>query len=87
MRIPCGNYELEYEIYPVEQGGNWHEYKVTLYQNGHYIDSWDSLHETYNGMVSQRLTQEGCMNAISDIAKDIESGNASDWFTVYQEII
>lgn len=92
MNVQCGDYELEYEIYSVEQERgdkfytpDWHEYQVTLTKNGHYIDDWDSLQETYNGMVSQRLTRIDCENAIQDIIKDIESGNASNWFTVYQE--
>lgn len=54
----------------------WWEYRIDFSdaQTGAAIMQWDSLDETYNGAVPQRLDEEGAARALADFFQECAEG-------------
>lgn len=65
-----------------DAGKGWWEYKIWLLDaKGRIIGEWDSLRETYNGMVGQRLTKADAKKGLKDGLKELEENRKyGDWF-------
>lgn len=73
----------------VDAGAKWFEYRLWLNDSrGNTVDEWDSLPETYNGMINQRLTKRGAERALASALADVrnEAAPLSDWFTLAQRV-
>jgi hypothetical protein len=62
--------------FPEEAQGDseWWEYRIDFSdaRTGAAVMEWDSLHETYNGVVAQRLDEEGAAQALADFTENEE---------------
>ena len=84
-------YSTDVEVYRVtddeelsklhDADADWFEYRVYLLRDGCIVGKYDSYAESYNGV--QRLSKKTACDAANEIVKDVQAGNASEWFVIF----
>lgn len=75
--VPIENYFIAAYAYKVELRDRW-EYVLDLLDGEEVTKTWDSNHETYNGI--QQFDKEQAMSAAKAALEEIRLGDGGDYF-------